>query len=510
LCEPLVYGNACTLNLGRSILSASQAHRRLKFCAQCPMPSAWPSRDLNDPLTAAQDPMKPHLYIKNKGLNSADSLLLGFAAMASLVIGVTVAKSPVEAVSLLVICAAITIALTRPVLLFAASITLLAIEPTLIFGASSTAGRPETFKLVLYACALPLLLSRGIDRRKCAPLVAYGAVAVLTELLATPLPGLTTTQAADSLATLCLGWLVFAINWEWRRDHQLLKVFVWVPILSVLAGLALQAAGTLSLFRGSTPPRLEGATIAAWLGALSLYSIIACLVLYRRGQWRWARWLGFVNLIILGATLSRGAVLALVIVAIPVLVRFTRHQLSAKSVTGLVKLAIAGIVAAVGVAVLASGLIARDENATTYNAARYTVTHEIASGRLEAWSFTYKQAKVNLAFGRGIGAGPLVVKIPGSPEGFTAQHNEYIHMLLEEGYVGGVILLVAIAMTLLSAIRRAPPRVRPDLAAAGVAFAVFSITENTLSAAPLAVAFLLVLGVACSRANLSSLAPRDL
>ena len=324
------------------------------------------------------------------------------------------------------------------------------------------------------------------------------------------MPGLTNTQAADSLATLCLGWLVFAINWDWRRDHQLLKIFAWVPILSVLLGLALQAAGILSLFRGSTPPRLEGATIAAWLGALSLYAVIACLVLYRRGPWRWAKWFGVINVIILGATLSRGAVLALVIVAIPVLVRFTRHQLSAKGVAGPVKLAIAGALATVGVAVLASGLIERDEHATTYDAARYTVKHEIASGRLQAWAFTYKQAKVNLAFGRGIGAGPLVVKIPGSPEGFTAQHNEYIHMLLEEGFVGGVILLMTIALTLFSSIRRSPPRIRADLAAAGVAFAVFSITENTLSAAPLAVAFLFVFGVACSRESLSPLRPSHL
>ena len=79
-------------------------------------------------------------------------------------------------------------------------------------------------------------------------------------------------------------------------------------------------------------------------------------------------------------------------------------------------------------------------------------------------------------------------------------------MLLEEGIVGGVILLIAIITTLVSSIRRTPPVVRADLAAAGIAFAVFSITENTLSSTPLAVAFLLVLGIACSRASLPPLA----
>jgi teichuronic acid biosynthesis protein TuaE len=432
-----------------------------------------------------------------------------FAAAASIVIGAIVTKSPIEAVALLVVCTAIAIALTRPALLFAAGIILLAIEPTLIFGGDSTAGRPETFKLVLYACTIPLLFSRGIVRRKCAPLIAYGIVTILTELLGTPLPGLTTTQTTASLATLCLGWLVFAINWDWRRDQYLLKVFTWVPISSVLIGLPLQAAGILLLVRHSTPPRLEGATIAAWLGALSLYSVIACLVLHQRGQWRWARWLGLANLIILGATLSRGAVLALSIAAMPALARFVRHQLSLKGTAQLAKLAVTAAIAITGAAALISGLIQRNENASSYDAARSAVTHEIASGRFQAWAFVYKQAKVNLAFGRGIGAGPLVVKIPGSPEGFTAQHNEYIHMLLEDGIVGGIILLVTIIATLLSSIRRAPLRIRADLIAAVVAFAVFSITENTLSAAPLAVAFLLVFGIASSQARSSPLALRN-
>lgn len=445
--------------------------------------------------------MKPGAYIRLRSLTSADSLVFIFAATASIAIGAVVTKSPIDAAVFLIVCTAIATALTRPALLFAAGITLLAIEPTIIFGGGSTAGRPETFKLVLYACALPLLLSRGIDRRKCAPLVAYVVVTILTELLGTPLPGLTSSHTVASLATLSLGWLVFAINWDWRRDQRLLKVFAWVPILSVLIGLALQAAGILLLFRNSTPPRLEGATIAAWLGALGLYSVIACLVLYRREQWKWARWLGFANVIILGGTLTRGAVLALVIVLIPLLIRFGRHQLSVKGTTGLIKLAVAIVVTTVGAAILISGLIERDENANTYDAARSVVTHEIASGRLQAWTFVYDQAKVNLAFGRGIGAGPIVGKIPGSPEGFTAQHNEYLRMLLEEGIVGAAILLMAIIITLLSSIRRAPPGIRADLAAAGVAFAVLSSTENTLSAAPLAVAFLLMFGVACSHAS---------
>lgn len=441
--------------------------------------------------------MKPDTFIRARNPVPTDALIVIFTVLAAGVLGATVTKSPVVAVALVGVSAGLAIALTRPALLFGSAILLLAVEPTMIFGANSFAGRSESYKLALYVCILPLLLYYGIDRRKCAPLAAYVAVAMLTESVATPLAGLTTAQTAASLATLCLGWLVFAIDWEWQRDYSLLKVLAWMPTFSVLVGLTLDVMGILPLFR-ATPPRLQGATIAAWLGTFSLCAVIACLMLYRREQWRWARWLGIVNVAILGATLTRGAVLALCIVAVPSLVRFGKSQLSMKGTAGIVRSIIAVGVTIVGVAILVPGLAERNENAKDYVVGRGS-EHEITSGRLQAWAVAYAQAKTNIVFGRGIGAGPIVGKTPGSPAGFTAQHNEYVRMLLEGGIVGGAVVFVSIFMTMISAIRRAPMLVRADLAAAGIAFAIYSITENTLSATPIAVAFLLVFGIGCSR-----------
>jgi teichuronic acid biosynthesis protein TuaE len=455
--------------------------------------------------------MRSDTYTRLKSFISADSLLLTFAAAASVATGAMVTKSPIDAAALLVACSTIAVALTRPALLFAAGIVLLAVEPVRLFGEGSVfASHSEAYKLVLYACFLPLVFKRGVVPRKCVPLVAYAVVTILSEAFGTRLPGLTTSQTAASLATLSLGWLVFAIDWDWRRDQQLLKVLAWVPIVSVLVGLALQVMGIFPLFKNTSPPRLEGATIVAWLGTFGVCAVIACLALYRREQWKLAKWIGFADVVILGATLTRGALLALGIVALPSLVRFGRRQLSAKSITGMAKLGMAIAAAIAGAAILIPGLQERNENAIVYDAARGAVTHEVASGRLQAWAFAYEQAKVNLAFGRDIGAGPIVGKIPGSPGGFTAQHNEYVRMLLEVGIIGGVILLMTMITTLVSLIRRAPPRVRADLAAAGVALALYSATENTLSATPLAVAFLLVFGIAGSRASLLPLAPRGL
>ena len=450
--------------------------------------------------------MKPDPHTRLESLLSADFLVLIFAAAASLAIGALATTSPVSAIALLAICIIIFVVATRPIVLFGTGIVLLAIEPTKVFGTGSVFGsNPEAYKLLLYACFIPLLFKRGIVPRNCAPLVAYVAVTILAETFGTRLPGLTTSQTASSLASLFLAWLVFAINWDWRRDHVLLKTLTWVPIISVLIGLGLQAAGILSLFSHASPPRLGGATTTAWLGTFGVCAVMACLALYRREQWKWAKWIGFIDVVILGATLTRGAVLALGIVGLPSLVRFGRRQLSTESVAGLAKLGTAVIVAIVGAAILVPGLQERNENAFTYNATRGVVTHEVASGRFQAWTFTYEQAKVNLAFGRGLGAGPIVGNnIPGSPRGFVAQHNEYIRMLLEIGIIGSLILLMAMIMTMVSLIRRSPPRVHADLTAGAVAFALYSITENTLSAPPLAVAFLLVFGIAGSNASLSA------
>jgi teichuronic acid biosynthesis protein TuaE len=430
---------------------------------------------------------------------------LALAVAASGIVGLTVTLSPVAAVALLVVCAGAILAVTKPTLLFAIGIALLAVEPARIFGEHATAGQPAAYKAVLYACTLPLLLNRGVDVRKCLPIAAYAVVTILAVWFGSPLPGLTAAQTASSLATLWLGWLVFAIDWDWRRDHRLLEALAWVPIVSVLLGLGLQAGGVLSLLKGASPPRLEGATIAAWLGTFSFGALIACTVLHRRERWRWARWVGLADVAILGATLTRGAVIALCIAGSPWLARYVKRQWRAGGTTGALRLVVLLALTLVAAAVLAPGLRARNESSTVYVAGRGG-GHDATSGRLEAWAFAYDQAKVNLAFGRGLGAGPIVGKSPGGPSGFTAQHNEYVRMLLEVGVLGGLLLLLAMAASMASAVRRAPRLVRGGPTDAALAFAVYSITENTLSSTPIAMALLLVIGLAASRSSREPLA----
>ena len=132
-------------------------------------------------------------------------LLLAFAFALSATSGAISVSAPRDLVAALLLAGAVALALTRPATLFMLSLALLAVEPTKLLHDGSVLGRPETLKLVLYACTLPLLLNRGLDRRKLGPLIAYVAVTVLAAVLGTPLAGLSYSQTLASLATLALG-----------------------------------------------------------------------------------------------------------------------------------------------------------------------------------------------------------------------------------------------------------------------------------------------------------------
>ncbi|MCI0710622.1 MAG: O-antigen ligase family protein, partial [Chloroflexi bacterium] len=61
------------------------------------------------------------------------------------------------------------------------------------------------------------------------------------------------------------------------------------------------------------------------------------------------------------------------------------------------------------------------------------------SGRLDAWERYWTDAKVNLVFGRGLGAGTVVNE--GINTAFEVPHNEYLRLIVDGGFVGLAIML---------------------------------------------------------------------
>ena len=129
-----------------------------------------------------------------------------------------------------------------------------------------------------------------------------------------------------------------------------------------------------------------------------------------------------------------------------------------------------------------------------------------SNGRFEAWAEFYRLAEANRFFGRGLGSGPITHI---EEVGFTAQHNEYLRMYLEGGYVGTLLVLAGIGGTLVLVVRAAPKAVRADLLALAAAFAWFSVTDNTLSTPHFIVPFAVLLGGVASITTAPRRGPDD-
>jgi O-antigen ligase len=292
-----------------------------------------------------------------------------------------------------------------------------------------------------------------------------------------------------------LGWAFVCVAWDWDRDQVYLKLIVALPLLSLLVAVPLIPLGW-SLFQDTSPPRLQGAQIAATLGGLSVASVTSAIVLWRRAAWRPAIPLGMAAAVCCVTTLGRGAIIAMIMASSPAVVRFLRDRWRRLSAETYLKVFL-GTMVVVGAFVLFAvpALNERTENAVSYNTQTKTIEKSAGSGRTQAWKNYYKLAEENLAFGRGMGSGPHIKIADG---GFQSQHNEYLRLLLELGYVGGLLVLASMIYVLVRLIKSTPAVVRPESIMLAIALAIYSFTDNTLTARNLAVPILLTLAIAAA------------
>ncbi len=321
-------------------------------------------------------------------------------------------------------------------------------------------------------------------------------MALLAKLNGDLIPGLTLTQMLSSFVTLTVGWTALSIKWDRERDGRYLKVLSVLPVACILLGALLQFAGIHPLFDHGTgfdsTTRLQGASGPAQLALTSFVACVTASICYRVTRWRWAPLFVVADAAILALTVSRGAAIALAIaLAWPVL----RLALSGPSDKRWVpqrwaRIALVCVAAAGAASLVVPSLLARENNAT-YIPGQGVITDK-TSGRSKAWNEFYTIAKRSPLFGHGLGAGPIT-KI--QEKGFLAQHNEYLRLFLEGGYIGGGLVLLSMIIVISSCIRWAPSRIRLDLFGLVLGFAILSYTDNTLTSVNLQLPFCLVFGI---------------
>jgi hypothetical protein len=277
----------------------------------------------------------------------------------------------------------------------------------------------------------------------------------------------------------------------------------------VLLGVLLQAAGVHSVFDHGTgfdaTTRLEGASGPAQLALTALIACVTASICYRLTRWRWAPLLVVADAAILALTVSRGAAIALAIAMVWPAIRFALSGPAGKRWVPQrwARIAIVCIAAAGAASLVVPSLLSRQANGTYIPG--QGVVYDKTSGRDKAWHEFYVIAQRSPLFGHGLGAGPLT-KI--QEKGFLAQHNEYLRLFLEGGYIGGGLVMLAIVIVIATCIRLAPQRIRLDLVGLVLGFAILSYTDNTLTSVNLAVPFCIVFGIVASGSIRSTRAVR--
>jgi teichuronic acid biosynthesis protein TuaE len=409
-------------------------------------------------------------------------------------VGAGAAWAPVGAALAVGVLLLVALISRAPALVFGVALLALAYSPESLESSFGVLNRPELQKGLLYFALVPLALSRGIDSRLLLPVTAYLVLALLSVLHGDLAPGLTEQQMVSTFVTLTIGWTVLAVRWDWERDARYLKVLAFVAPACVGLGVLLHLAGLHQLWAEPTAfdasRRLRGASIAAELAFTAFIGCAISYICHREMAWRAAPYLVAANALILALTLSRGAAIALCIAAAWPALRFGLQPFQSSPKTAVARLTALVALAGVLLVTLVPALEKRNTGGRYYPG--LGTFADPTSGRTGAWKEFYAIAQESPLFGHGLGAGPIT-RI--QQQGFLAQHNEYLRIFLEGGYVGGGLVLIAIVLAIGTCIARAPRSIRLDLVGIAVAVAVLSFFDNTLTSVNLTIPLCLMLGL---------------
>lgn len=432
--------------------------------------------------------------------------LAALGVLAAIALALVAATHPLAALGLALLLLLAVAATARPALSVAVAIATMALAPEYYESlAAHGSAITRAHRLLVLASLTPLLASRGLRSRLVpAPVIAYGLLLVLTYTVVDRQDGLTPTKSAFALATLTVGWLASQLRWRRPEARAVLLLLTALPVLSVGTGMLLAAAGVhpLHMAEYTGVDRLQGATIPAYLGFLAVAGSAAgtALLLLRRAaggaRRRDVPWVSvgiLASIVIAGLSGTRGALIASVVVASPVPLRMVRRARRGSRLVRICALAVAATIGVIGITPMLVERTKTDERTGALD----------TSGRAEAWSFYLDQTSDDRELGRGLGAGPVIGEAGyGVLRGdFRGTHNEYVRLYVEGGWVGSALVIGAIALHLRHHLARTPSDVRAGAAALVVAFAAYSIVDNTVSTFQFFLPFGLLVGIYSARAG---------
>ena len=302
-------------------------------------------------------------------------------------------------------------------------------------------------------------------------------------------PGL---SMADSLRSLAGSVAPFAFCFcrppaGWC--DAILRTARWGPLFTLAVGTVLDLGGLRPLFVESGGLRLAGTGHPAYLAAICLAAIYACLIrLYRSGERTDLLLLGvdFLLLLLTGARAPlayAGAVTVLALTSLDSPAMPARRRWT---------LLLAGAALVPPLAVL--GGMFTDMRLFELLATDSTNL----SGRQLLWPAFEQAAAGSLWFGWGLGAGNYIIP-PDSELARMLQtwaaHNEYLRLEVEGGEVGRALLIGSFVLWVWRHARRLPRAERGLMRLVFLALAAHATTDNVLISSPACVMFTVVAAV---------------
>ena len=319
------------------------------------------------------------------------------------------------------------------------------------------------------------------------PLAALLVMFLITLVAADFLPVLTPFQMIKSLIGLMLPFLFLHCVYRREAIHRYFDLLALVPLVSVVCGLIIDAAGGRPAFGvGAGVPRLGGLTIGAFLGHFAFVGLFVSSYQYLTlGRGRYLVLAG-INTVIVLATVSRTSIAMAAVLATAVML-FTPQQSFRFSAR--IKVSI------VGALVLAGALIAFLPQVV------YRFESGGTTGRDRAWPYLMQAIGENPWFGRGIGSGAVYLDTVDDPWlNISAAHNEYLRLTMDAGIVGLLIFIGAMVWWVKSELRFMAREERVLFLTFMLMFPLASIVDNMLTS-PVSLIFFFTLALIIQRAR---------
>lgn len=285
-------------------------------------------------------------------------------------------------------------------------------------------------------------------------------------------------------------FLLFAINFNYQSQKNILLSIALLPILSILIGLI--------GFLWNRPPwgieytgafRLKGGAIAAHLAMLGTVSVYSLLLLIKNNHENNRKYyvLLLLSICIVVLTATRGALIACFIALIPMIFN-TLKNLNPLKIFGIFS--------------ILTGLVFYIKKVLDIRNAQVLSSEEFnASGRLVAWEFFYEKILDYPLWGWGLGA---VTKLTENEDennlkAFVVPHNEYIRFVVDLGFIGGVFFLSSLILFIVYMSKFVHYNYKVNYYFMIVSFLIYSSVDNLISTFQYSIPFFLLLNIMTSR-----------